>query len=289
MLGLNLFLCLTMYCDAAKILAVFPTPCISHHKIFQRFTQKLAEQEHEIIMINTLPDVLREKRNFREINMFNDTSSLWKQEASPKFVKNQYHRTILKDAFQVQEVIFERILENNEFKQIVGENVDLLLLEAWVPSVRALAHIFKAPVITLSSFGAITNELNLIGTAMHPILYPICIHQRIQSHSLMDQLSDLYLTYFLHNMLEDVKKDEWILKSEFFRDVSSVSVLRNNVDMTILNFHPIWDQNRPVPLSLVYGGALHLKTVQELPEVREFHFFLLHTKRFKVGIYLSIL
>lgn len=263
-----------MSCDAAKILAVFPTPCISHHKVFQRFTQELTRRGHELVIINTLPDVLRETRNIREINMFNNTSSLWKQSTSPKVGKNLYHKTLLKDAFKAQEVIFKRILENHEFKQIVDENFDLLILEAWVPPIRALAHIFKTPVLTFSTLGAATNEHNLIGSQIHPILYPLCSQQRIRSHSMMEQLSDLDLTYFLHNLLEDVKKDELILKSEFFKDVSSVSELRNNVDMTILNFHPIWDQNRPVPVSLIYGGALHLKTVQELPEVFIFDFCL---------------
>lgn len=252
--------------DAAKILAVFPTPSISHHNVFQPFVQELASRRHEIVMITPFPRS-RETGNIREINIHNISYSLWRETVSNKFGKSEYQTVRFKNGFEAQKVIFGKILENVEFKEIAHENFDLLLLEAWVRPLLALTHIFKAPVVTLSSLGILNEEYNLVGSPIHPILYPTCIQQKIHSQTLTEQLSELYQTFILHNMLEDVKKDDRILKSEYFKDVLSVSDLKNQVDMMILNIHPIWDQSRPLPLSLVYGGALHLKTVQDLPEV----------------------
>lgn len=257
-----------MFCDAAKILAVLPTPCVSHQKVFQSFAQELAARGHEVTMITPLLNHSTETRNLRQINIYNISYPLWKETVTNIFGKNVYYSIRLKTVLKAQAMIFEKILENYEFKQIFGGNFDLLILEAWIPCLRTLIHIFKAPVLTLSSLGSFIDEHNLIGSTIQPLLYPLSLQQRIHSQSLMDQLSDLHTAYFLHNLLEDVKNDEGILKSVYFKDISSVSELRNNVDMTIMNVHPMWEQNRPVPLSLVYLGALHLKAAQELPEVR---------------------
>lgn len=273
MLYFNLLLFYSLaYCDGAKILAVIPTPHLSHQVVFQRFAHELANRGHTIVMITSFPGLSEENEHVTEINIRNITYAHWRESVLSKYCPDDYYKIRLKNLFIAQEETFERILENREFKQIVGGSFDLLLLENVARPWRALAHIFKVPVLTLSSLGTLADEYNIIGSPVHPILYPICIQQKIHRLTLMEKMYDLYNTYFLHKMLEDVKKVEGISKSEYFNDILSVSELRNNVDMTILNVYHIWEQNRPIPLSLVYAGALHLKSVQELPEVRK-HLF----------------
>ncbi|KPJ13397.1 Ecdysteroid UDP-glucosyltransferase [Papilio machaon] len=57
-----------------------------------------------------------------------------------------------------------------------------------------------------------------------------------------------------------------IIQRVFGENVPRIDELYDNVAMLFLNFHRIWDSNRPVPPSVIYMGGLHQNPQKELPK-----------------------
>lgn len=65
--------------EAARILAVFPVSLISHQTVFCPFTQELAKQGHEVVVITTDPTVPKggAPSNLTEINVHDISYKIW--------------------------------------------------------------------------------------------------------------------------------------------------------------------------------------------------------------------
>ncbi|XP_072946305.1 UDP-glucosyltransferase 2-like [Epargyreus clarus] len=263
------------YIDTARILAVFPTPSISHQVVFRVLTQALVDRGHEVVVITTDPAYPNGKApaNLIEIDLHDISyeflsnmvlnSTEYEIGNESQWITHlkgmQYFMTIV--GVQIQsEQVQALIREKKEF--------DLLLIEAYMRPAMVFSHIFKAPVIQVSSFGAMGENLEAIGASTHPILYPIPFRQRLYNLSMWDKMREYYYHFqFLYfNKINEGEQDK-ILQRVLGQNIPSVSELINNVDMLFLNVHPIWMDNQPVPPSVVFMGGLHQKPEKELPKV----------------------
>ncbi|KAJ2940363.1 hypothetical protein O0L34_g39 [Tuta absoluta] len=62
-----------------------------------------------------------------------------------------------------------------------------------------------------------------------------------------------------------------MLQKHFGTDLPSLSTFYDNIDMVFLNTHPIFEDNRPVPPSVVYIWGSHKRSEKELPkDLKEF-------------------
>lgn len=67
--------------EAARILAVFPTPSISHQVVFRPLTQELARRGHEVVVVTTDPAFPKGQAplNLTEIDVHDLSYSAWKR------------------------------------------------------------------------------------------------------------------------------------------------------------------------------------------------------------------
>ena len=79
------------------------------------------------------------------------------------------------------------------------------------------------------------------------------------------------ILYKIQSILNQVEDTENVMAKRMFgSNAPTISELKNNVDMLFLNTYPTWEDNRPVPPSVVYMGGLHQKPKKELPTVSIF-------------------
>lgn len=256
---------------AARILAVFPTPSISHQVVFRPLVRELAERGHELVVVTTDPAYPKGQtpKNITEIDVHDMSYVAWDEflKASTGNPNDLY--TQIKTGLVLVGKIFMRQMATEEVKTVLKEgNFDLLMSEALSRPALVLSHIFKVPVIQVSSFGAIMGNFECLGAPVHPILYPMMFRQKIVNLTFWEKVSELRTHYSLNRLSNSVQESEnEMLKETFGADVPSVSELCNNVDMLFLNTHPIFDSHRPVPPSIIYMGGLHQNPVKELPKV----------------------
>ncbi|CAH1641744.1 unnamed protein product [Spodoptera littoralis] len=269
--GVTLFLLSVSiaYNDAAKILALFPVPSISHQVVFRPYTQELARRGHQVTVIT--PDPAFPKgdvpANLTEIDVHDFSYEMWKSFYEVTSTGDNDLVLQMTLAFTIIVDIVEMQLKLDAVQKILKEEkFDLLLLEACVKPALVLSHVYKVPVIQVSSFGPMNFNIETIGSAWHPLLYPSILTKRSLNLSKWEKLEAVWNFYRIEKILKGIENSEnEMAKRLFGPDVPSISELNNNVHMLFLNAHPIWDGNRPVPPSVIYMGGLHQKPQKELP------------------------
>ncbi|KAI5633115.1 UDP-glucoronosyl and UDP-glucosyl transferase domain-containing protein [Phthorimaea operculella] len=242
-----------------------------HQIVFRSLTQELARRGHEVVVVTTDP-VFSEKNkqgNLTEINV-HASYDIWRK----KFLeiptgKKRNLQDNLKVIYSIVGEIFDEQLKNAELKKIIDErqHFDLLILEAWIRPTLVLSHIFKAPVIQISSLGRLWYNYEDLGAPVHPLLNPISVRQRLYNLTLWEKINELYIEWQYNSVMKDVEKiyDVWI-KSTFGSEVSSLNELSNNIAMFFSNKHPIWEGNNPVPSSIINVWGINQKPEEQLPK-----------------------
>lgn len=261
--------------DAARILAVFPTPSISHQVVFRPLTQELAKRGHEVTIITTDPAFANGQTppNITEIDVHDLSYNIWSEKLlktmakrNTKNLKEQiktYFPTILDIVLQQLQTDKVQLLINDKTKKF-----DLLIVEACVRPALLYSHIYKVPVIQMSSFGAMPGNLEAVGAPDHPLLHPNVFRQRSNNLTAWEKIVETLKFYIFHRISEKYEIVETeVIRKQLGPETPSVSELYKNVHMLFLNVHPVFEGIRPVPPGVVYTGGLHQKPVKELPTV----------------------
>ncbi|KOB69741.1 Antennal-enriched UDP-glycosyltransferase, partial [Operophtera brumata] len=273
MLRLVVTSCALLYiAEAAKILAVFPTPSISHQVPFRPITQELARRGHEVVIITADPAFEKEKSppNLREVDVHDISYDLWKAKFLPT-TSTGYKEDLKLQLPTLTKLIFEIFVEqlkSNEVQGIIkNETFDLLLLEAWVRPTLFFTHIYKdVPAVTVSTFGGWNDNFERIGAASHPLLYPKSSAQKLNNRTMWDKITELYNYWDSDSNFQNLEAVENSELRKFAPDMPDLSDLHKNIDMMFFNAHPLWDGNRPVPPSVIYMNGIHKKPHKELPK-----------------------
>ncbi|KAL0810822.1 hypothetical protein ABMA28_010134 [Loxostege sticticalis] len=256
--------------EGARILAVFPTPSISHQVVFRPLVQELAKRGHDVTVITTDPVFPngRTPANLTEVDVHDISYKIWEDFVKTASGKQNDLKNQMKVLIELTAEVFRNQIETKEVQDIIkNKKFDLLMLEAIARPALALSHVFKVPVIQVSSFGAFFGNYETIGAPIHPLLYPSLIRQRVYNLTFWEKVSEVYKQYDLvwqHQSMED--QENAMVKIIFGADTPSLTELSNNVDMLFLNMHPLWEGIRPVPPGVIYMDGLHQKPVKELPQ-----------------------
>ncbi|XP_045506845.1 UDP-glucosyltransferase 2-like [Colias croceus] len=255
--------------NAARILAVFPTPAISHQVAFRPLTHELARRGHNVTVIT--PDPAFPKghapANLTEIdvhfsyNFFPRIFDMHQGDKGGLIRKIQeYVKSLTK--------IFEKQLQVPESKKLFNQKFDLIIVEAHIRPALGLGHVFNAPVIQFSSLGAGPNNYKMFGAPSHPFLYPSPAAQRLYDLTLFEKAEELLKNSFIDYIVSTAKEFEYqMMKRTFGNDVPNYQELEKNVQLLFLNEHPIWADNHPVPTNIVYIGGIHQSPKRELPQL----------------------
>ncbi|KOB74579.1 Antennal-enriched UDP-glycosyltransferase, partial [Operophtera brumata] len=271
-LGVLVVICVLLtVANGAKILAVWPTPSISHQVPFRPLTEELARRGHEVTVITTDPAFEKGKAppNLREIDLHDLSYDIWRSRffelstGSKGDLAGQ-----VRVAVELLLEIFIKQLQTDEVKHIIeNETFDLVFTEACVRPALLFSHIYKVPVIQVSSFGGFFDNYERMGAPIHPLVYPLSSRQRTYNLSVKEKATELYNYYVMDGEFQKQEAAENIaLRKHFYSDMPTLSELTNNVQMLFLNVHPYWDGNRPVPPSVLYIGGIYQKPEKELPK-----------------------
>lgn len=266
--------------ESFKILAYFPTPSISHQIVFRALIYELLSRGHKIILITPDPAYIQDggHANLTEIDLHDLTYQPW-IEFLPENIRNTIVPNQMPSISEQQGIIMmltskivEKQLKSKQVQKILtdeSQKFDLILIEAYTRPALVLSQVFKdIPVTQMSSFGPIQFNMKTVGGPLHPIYYPFGYYRKINNLSIWDSFCQIliYLSYeFVISRLKYYEEE--FMKKAVGSESPAVEKLANNVDMVFINFHPVWDMNRPVPPNVIYMGALHLKPAKELPKV----------------------
>ncbi|KAJ8708779.1 hypothetical protein PYW08_010161 [Mythimna loreyi] len=259
--------------EAARILGVFPFPSISHQVVFRTLMNELVKRGHEVTVITT--DAAFPKgetpANLTEIDVGEDSYKIWREDfvVKPKGKKSSMHDDF-KIIYNVITKIMDSQLKDEQVQKLINDKnqtFDLIFTEAMMRPALVFTHIYKAPAIMISSYGAFSDNYEVMGVSTHPFLYQRSISRRLYNLTLWEKIVELYdyLTIeWIHRNSYNIENQ--IIKSHFGPETPTVQELNNNVAMFFLNFHPVFEGNTPVPPSVIHMGGIHQKPRKDLPQ-----------------------
>ncbi|KAJ8727684.1 hypothetical protein PYW07_001803 [Mythimna separata] len=259
--------------EAARILAYFPTPSISHQVVYRPLTEALARRGHEVVVITTDPAFPKGEAppNLIEIDVHDISYGIWREEVMKgKRGSSKDFLSTIHTMSQSMLKVFDHQLGDEQIKNLINskQKFDLLILEAFLTPLLVISHLYKVPVIQISSFGAIYGNYESVGAPTHPLLYPLNMRRKLNNLTMWDKLSELYYYYRGEKIIKDSHNTlgNAIVRKHFGPEVPKIAELESNVDMLFLNVHPMFEGIRPVPPTVVYINGLHQKPTKELPK-----------------------
>ncbi|XP_041972154.1 uncharacterized protein LOC121728109 [Aricia agestis] len=260
--------------QSARILAVFPMPSISHALVFRPLYLELAKRGHELIVITPDPAFPKNASipNLTEIDVHDLSYSLWKKYLLKQITfghAGEYFNQIEK-MLRAMSIVFKHQIQTPEVRKMIEDNkgkIDLLLLEAPAKACFGLTHIFKVPVISISTLGFVLDYGDLFGTLTHPLLFPVSRSIKHNNFSFWDKIKEMYVHWKMMKLLAELEiDDDKLLKEIIDPNIPPLSELNNNIDLLFVNLRDVWDTNRPVPPNVVYIGGVHSKPPKTLPQ-----------------------
>ncbi|XP_026736026.1 UDP-glucuronosyltransferase 2B31-like [Trichoplusia ni] len=267
---LTFFTVLVNLNGAAKILGVFPTPSISHQVVFRPLMLELVKRGHDVTVITTdraFP-IGETPANYTEIDVHEESYRIWRDRIMKASSAKDGIQTLIQ-GLRIFPDVFDTQLSDENVQRLLRDNkhFDLLILEACFRPALIFSHIYKAPVILMSSFMAVLDNYETIGAPKHPFLYPEYLNQKLSNLTMWDKITELYTSYkmkFLYARNVDYENN--IVRKYFGENTPSLAELGNNVDMMFLNVYPVFAGIQPVPPSVVFTGGLHQKPEKPLPQ-----------------------
>ncbi|CAH0598240.1 unnamed protein product [Chrysodeixis includens] len=260
--------------EAAKILVVVPTPSVSHQVVFRPVVQELAKRGHDVTFITTDPAFPKggAPANLTEIDLHDISYRIWREQILKSTAKGNQEDLL----FQMEMIItvaldvFEHQFNDEKVQRLINDKsqkFDLIIVEALSRLAIAYQHVFKAPLVLMSSFGATYDNFNAVGIPTHPFIYPTILRQKLNNMTMMDKFAELYQFARLYTMFETfLENDEKLLRKLFGPDVPSIKEFYDRIELLFLNEYPVFTGIRPVPPNVIFMGGLHQHQEKELPK-----------------------
>lgn len=264
---------------AARILAIFPVPSISHQLVFRELTQELARRGHELTIITPDPVFTNgdAPNNIREIDIREVSYKVWRDyfvlkldsdmNDIPEQVQNYYEAMML--AMDIQ-------WNRTEIQELIhGEhNFDLILSEAILRFPMAFYNKYKVPIIQVSSLGALDEHYETFGVPNHPFIFKGMLQKRSENLTLWEKILLLYDKYRIKTIMSNsMELENNLIKKYYGEHALLSSELLDKVDLLFLNVNSIWEENRPIPPCVIYTGGMHMKPPKDLPKVNKIFFY----------------
>ncbi|KAL3289246.1 hypothetical protein HHI36_003678 [Cryptolaemus montrouzieri] len=251
--------------DAAKILGVFNHPAKSHTFLGTVLFEELASRGHEVTFVNAYP-TRNTQSNYKNIVIEGIAQDLINREMIYFNHKSDQIRIIL-ESLEMSLVHMAATFENPQLKEIISSNhtFDLVICDYFYNDANLiLGHVFKAPVILLSSFGNTLATSHFTGNDLPFSYVPGCSLQLDDNMDFWERLRMTISGSTLLWILRDSRRRHTELMEKYFDDVPSMEDLYNNVAVVLANSHYSFETVRPSTPNIIPIGGFHLKSPKPL-------------------------
>lgn len=263
--------------NAARILAIVPTPSYSHQIAFRPLWKELLRRGHHVVVLTTDPIKDPTLTNLTEVDLQSSYDHvLGKYDIDEIITKNKNNPLLFMRAwikFTTEQTDY--VLSHPEVHNIIrnkDERFDLVMAEMPFPAMLAFSERFDCPSILIASMEATSVFHNLMGNPIHPVVYPDVMLPFDKTLSFKERVISTLFVVFREYMFEQVQLEiyQGFTKRYFRENRKTIRDLLGEVSMLFTNDNPILSINRPLgPNTISFGGGNHLSLFgqQHLTEV----------------------
>ncbi|XP_046751368.1 uncharacterized protein LOC124414463 [Diprion similis] len=252
---------------ASRILAICPTPSISHQIVFRRLTMALRERGHELVVVTTDPVDDPALKNYTEINIdFLYRDFLGKVDWVAQRRNKAWFDTVIEWSDRGK-LHTERILNLPELMSLYapnsGQRFDLLLIEMlYWPTFLSFGQRFDVPIIGITSLALPANVQYGIGSPIlssHPSNWD-CGATVVGKLSLWQRVKNFVKTWrFLYWYMTDfMPANQAIARKYFGNNLPDLRDLERNISLIFVNQHAPITYVRPNTPKIIDIGGFHV-------------------------------
>ncbi|CAH4034381.1 unnamed protein product [Pieris brassicae] len=253
-------------CNGANILFLAITPLYSHQSALRPVYMELVRRGHQLTVVSSLQtNELHENLTHIYLNRtFSSLTRILVDDMKDAHTLKSQQTTTFKNA----KIALDSILSTDMSELIKsGRKFDLIVTEVCARFSTVFSEVFQSPMVLLSTLGGSFDTFRMVSSPEHPILYPIGIRKRFTNLTEMEKVVETYRHFDLLKLYYDMGEfDEEVVRKYLGDDFPSIHEINNNIDLIMLNLHPLWDSNRPVPSNVIYLGGLQLQKYKELSQ-----------------------
>ncbi|KAH8382856.1 hypothetical protein KR009_005610 [Drosophila setifemur] len=272
LLLLGLLSCVSAY----NYLVVLPTAARSHYHVGSALAKGLASAGHQVTLVSPF-ELKKPIKNLRDVSakgmlaaMEGEISNLLESSKQPiiQQIMGFYDMGIhITDALLQEPAVVELIKSNQTFDAVITE---VFLNEAHF----GFAEHFKAPLIGLGTFGAISWNTDLVGSPSPPSYVPHALLKFGDHMSLVERVGNLAFLTFEHVFLNYfyLPRQEELYRKYFPNNKKDLYETRKNAALVLLNQHVSLSFPRPYSPNMIEVGGMHInRKRQPLPkDIQEF-------------------
>ncbi|XP_017005917.2 UDP-glycosyltransferase UGT5 [Drosophila takahashii] len=271
-----LLLCLLSCVSAYNYLCVLHTAARSHYHVGSALAKGLASAGHQVTIVS--PFALKKPiKNIKDVHV---KSILASMEGRMANLLESSKRPIIEQIVNFHEMgieITELLLTEPSVVELLKSNqtFDAVISEVFLNEAHfGFAEHFKAPLIGLGTFGAISWNTDLVGSPSPPSYVPNALLKFSDHMSLAERVGNLaFLTYeyiFLNYFY--LPRQELLYSKYFPNNKQDFYEMRKNTALVLLNQHVSLSFPRPYSPNMIEVGGMHInRKRQPLPkDIQEF-------------------
>lgn len=271
-IGAVLILSCVCHVQCSAILALFSSLSHSDHFIFRGLATKLTQRGHNVVMMTPYPGHFSypDAERIVEMDVGQESAAHW-DEFKDLMSNTEDHYTRLKaiNEFNVKLAISQ--LKSKQMTALFSNpniKFDLVITEADVPVLFAVADKYKAPHIAITTSSGKIHQHEAKGNQIHPILYPDVNALNYRNLNLWQTLTEI--NRFIQTRYEYYNNYlplcELAAKKILGLQRNLIEV-EQDIDVLFIAANPLLVRNRPTVPSTVYTDLLQIAPGLSLPKV----------------------
>ncbi|XP_076380605.1 UDP-glucosyltransferase 2 [Megalopta genalis] len=268
-------LCVGQQIQAARILALVPTPSYSHQIPYRRLWLELHKHGHEVVLVTSNPIPNMDPKTFQQI----DISEAYKDIREVDFMHLRFDKVewlafVEEYLFSMAHVFVEHVLNHTDMRPIYALNsnrkFDVVMAEMLaMPAIYAFAHRFDAPLIGMSSLGMLSiNEHALGGLVLPSHEYTWEMEANVGTNQPFWRRLQNYikLSRLLYVMYRDLFPRQQNLAEHYFGPLPPLLDILKNTSVVFVNQADAITPARPKLANMITFTSFHVeKTPTPLP------------------------
>nr|NP_652626.1 UDP-glycosyltransferase family 302 member C1 [Drosophila melanogaster]ACL89167.1 Ugt86Da-PA [synthetic construct]AAF54591.1 UDP-glycosyltransferase family 302 member C1 [Drosophila melanogaster]AAL28439.1 GM04645p [Drosophila melanogaster]AAO74690.1 RE18708p [Drosophila melanogaster]AOQ05761.1 Ugt86Da-RA [synthetic construct] len=270
------FLALLLFCllscvSAYNYLVVLHTAARSHYHVGSALAKGLAAAGHQVTIISPF-ELKKPIKNIKDVPAKSILTSMQGRIAN---LLQSSKEPIIKQIINFHEMgieITELLLKEPSVIELMKSNqtFDAVISEVFLNEAHfGFAEHFKAPLIGLGTFGAISWNTDLVGSPSPPSYVPSALLKFSDRMSLVERVGNqAFLTYeyiFLNYFY--LPRQEVLYRKYFPNNKQDFYDMRKNTALVLLNQHVSLSFPRPYSPNMIEVGGMHInRKRQPLPK-----------------------
>ncbi|XP_053692267.1 UDP-glucosyltransferase 2-like [Sabethes cyaneus] len=257
--------------DAARILAIFPTPLKSHQIVFRAFVEELLRNGHQLTVMTPNPietcnpniTQIDWSIAYKVIEQDSDVARATQEQWSSLRVAEQVLFVVqLFTETQLSHPAVQALIENRQ-----SNHFDAVIVEYFqMTPFYAFAELFNAPLIGITSIDTVAMAHAAVGNVANVVAHPE-VHLKFSVarnfyHRLVAFLNMLFVDFYL--IPREFEKYDQLIEYHFGSNMTKSKQLMNRVDFLMVNTEPALGFIRPIVPQSIQLGCLHIKPPQPL-------------------------